>query len=565
MRLRSLHVGVFIPVSMLVFSCVSAQPADILFTNGNIITLDPKVPQAEAIAVRQERILAVGSRAEIEKLRGERTEVVDLERRTVVPGLIDAHEHFPRIGKRVQQVFLDKTRSAAEALEIVKRELDKIPPGKWLIGQGWHTVSWKGGAYPDQEELSRISPNNPVFLVGMAGHAAWVNAKALELAGITSHTPDPPGGQILKHKDTGAPTGILLEEAQHLLSRLLPPETRESRKEDIRRSIATELRFGLTEVHDPGVDTETVGIYKELLAEGAFPLRLYVMLYVPDAGTLLDSYLKHPPEIGLGDHRLTIRCIKAYADGALGARGAALLEPYSDEPGTTGLIQNSEDELYRLIKKAGRAGYQVAIHAIGDRGNRNTLNAIERAEKELPGKELRVRIEHAQILSLSDIPRFASLSVIASMQPIHAIMDMGFAEARVGPKRIRGGYAWQSLLSSGARVAAGSDTPAFPVDYDNPLWGIHAAVTRQDAAGKPVGGWYPDQKVSRMDALKMYTLNAAYAAFEEDIKGSLSPGKLADLTVLSKDILTIPDAEIRSTAVVMTVIGGKVVYREHRD
>ena len=557
-----------IPLSVaccLIAACASQRRADeaaeVVFENGNFITLDPGAPQAEAVAVRGERIVAVGSREEIEKYRGDETEVVDLKGLTVVPGLIDAHEHFPRIGKRVQQVFLDETRSAAEALEIVKRELEKVPPGEWLVGQGWHTVTWNGSGYPNQEELSRISPDNPVYLVGMASHAAWVNAKALELAGISKDTPDPPGGKILKREDTGEPTGILLEEALDLVSPLLPPETRESRKEDIRRSIETALRFGLTGMHDAGSNAETVGIFKDLVAEGAFPFRLYVMLDVPDGGAVLDSYLEHPPEVGLGDHRLTIRCFKAYADGALGARGASLLEPYSDDAEATGLIQNSEDELTRVIEKAGGKGYQVAIHAIGDRGNRNTLNAVERAQKALPGKDLRVRIEHAQILSPSDIPRFASLSVIASMQPIHATMDMGFAETRVGPERIQGGYVWQSLLSSGARVAAGSDTPSFPVDYNNPLWGVHAAVTRQDAEGKPDGGWYGDQKVSRMDALRMYTLHPAYAAFEEDIKGSISPGKLADLTVLSKDILTIPEAEIRDTEVVMTVVGGKVVYR----
>jgi hypothetical protein len=552
-------------VSWLLFGCGSPRPveelAEVIFENGNFITLDPATPEAEAIAIRDERIVAVGSREKIEKYRGDETEVIDLQGRTVVPGLIDAHEHFPDIGKRVRQVFLDETRSVAEALEIVKRELEKVPPGEWLVGQGWHTVSWTGSDYPGEEELSRISPDNPVYLVGMASHAAWVNAKAIELAGITKDTPDPPGGQILKREDTGAPTGILLEEAMDLVSRLLPAKTRESRMEDIRRSIETALRFGLTGMHDAGVDSEIVGIYKELLAEGAFPFRLYVMLDVPDAGAVLDSYLEHPPEIGLGDHRLTIRCFKVYADGALGGRGAALLEPYSDDAKATGLIRNSEDELDRLIEKAGRAGYQVAVHAIGDRGNRNALNAVERAQKALPGRDLRVRIEHAQILSPADIPRFASLSVIASMQPIHATMDMGFAETRVGPERIQGGYVWQSLLSSGARVAAGSDTPSFPVVYNNPLWGIHAAVTRQDPEGKPEGGWYPDQKVSRMDALKMYTLHPAYAAFEEDIKGSISPGKLADLTMLSKDILTIPEAEIRDTEVVMTVLGGKVVYR----
>lgn len=557
--------GFLLSAACLIAACASPERAEVIFENGKFITLDPATPGAEAIAVRDERILAVGSREEIEKYRGEETEVIDLEGRTVVPGLIDAHEHFPQIGKRVRQVFLDETGSAAEALEIVKRELGRIPPGEWLVGQGWHTVSWGGGDYPDEEELSRISPDNPVFLVGMASHAAWVNAKALELAGITKDTPDPPGGKVLKRKENGAPTGILLEEAMDLVSRLLPPETRESRKEDIRRSIETALRFGLTGMHDAGSDPETVAIFNELVAEGAFPFRLYVMLDVPDAGAVLDSYLEHPPEMGLGGNRLSVRCFKAYADGALGARGAALLEPYSDDPEATGLVQNSEDELTRLIEKAGSKGYQVAIHAIGDRGNRNALNAVERAQRALPGKDLRVRIEHAQILSPADVPRFASLSVIASMQPIHATMDMGFAEARVGPERIQGGYAWKSLLSSGARVAAGSDTPAFPVAYNNPLWGIHAAVARQDARGKPEGGWYPGERVSRLDALKMYTLHPAYAAFEEDIKGSISQGKLADLTVLSKDILTVPEAEIRDTEVVMTVLGGKVVYRRSVD
>jgi hypothetical protein len=315
---------VLISTSCLLACCASPEPAEVIFENGKFITLDAGRPEAEAVAVRGGRFLAVGSREEIGKYRGEGTEVIDLIGATAVPGLIDAHEHFPHIGKRVQQVFLDETRSVEEALEIVKRELERTPKGEWLVGQGWHTVTWGGGDYPGKEELTRISPDNPVFLVGMASHAAWVNAKALELAGIAKDTPDPPGGQILKRKDTGEPTGILLEEAQELVSRLLPPETRESRKEDIRRSFSTALRFGLTGMHDAGVDSEIVSIYKELLAEDAFPFRLYAMLDVPDAGSVLDSYLEHPPSIGLGDHRLTVRCFKAYADGALGrARGGA--------------------------------------------------------------------------------------------------------------------------------------------------------------------------------------------------------------------------------------------------
>jgi predicted amidohydrolase YtcJ len=535
-------------------------PAELILQNGNVITVDPARPRAEAVAIKDGRILAVGSAEEVAKYRGPSTRILDLQGKTAMPGLIDGHLHFPRLGKRLKTLFLDKTRSVDEALAIVAREVQKLKPGEWLTGQGWHTVTWKQG-YPDNSGLNHLAPQNPVFLVGMASHAAWVNDLALERAGVTRDTPDPPGGQILRDPASGKPTGILLETAQDLVSRVMPPETRETRKADIRLSVETAARLGLTGIHDAGVGYEDIEIYKELLAEGAFDVRLYVMFLVPNAGPVLEGFVKNPPEVGLGDHRLTIRSIKAFADGALGARGAALLEPYSDSPGVTGLLQNSEEELYQLVTKAMKAGYQVAIHAIGDRGNRIALNAIERAQKALPGRDPRHRIEHAQILSPEDMPRFAGLGVLPSMQPIHATMDMGFAEARVGPQRIRGGYAWGSLVSSGARIVASSDTPSFPVDYSNPLWGIHAAVTRQDQDGQPPGGWYPEEKVSRLDALKMYTVNAAYAAFEEDIKGTLAPGKLADITVLSRDILSIPEREILETRVLMTILGGKIVYQ----
>jgi len=286
------------------------------------------------------------------------------------------------------------------------------------------------------------------------------------------------------------------------------------------------------------------------------------MFLVPDGGKVLHEFIKHPPEIGLGNQKLTLRCIKVFVDGALGARGAALLEPYSDSPEDTGLIRNSEEEIYKVVSKSMKAGYQVAIHAIGDRANRIALNAIETALKESPTPDHRMRIEHAQILSSEDIPRFAKLEIIPSMQPIHCPMDMGFTEVRVGPKRVKGAYVWKSLIEGGSKIAAGADTPAFPVDYTNPLWGIYAAITRQDNKGNPLGGWYPEQKVSRLDALKMYTINAAYASFEEDIKGSLKPGKLADLTILSKDIMSIPAQEILETEVLMTVIGGKIFYQK---
>lgn len=538
------------------------EKATLILTDGNIITVDSEFPKAESIAIKDDKIIALGSTREIEKYKGEQTEIIDLKGKTVVPGLIDAHMHFPELGKRVKQLYLDKTKNVEEALAIVKEEVKKAKPGEWITGMGWHTSYWKTNVYPDNSELNKISPYNPVFLIGMASHAAWINDKALKLAGITKDSPDPLGGQIIRNPKTGEPTGILLEKAQDLITRLFSAETHDTKKAYIKLSIQTALSLGLTGIHDAGVGYDIIKIYKELLEDDKLPLRLYVMFLVPDGGEVLDKHIENAPEIGLGNNYLTFRCIKVFVDGALGARGAALLSPYSDSPGDTGLIRNSEEEIYKVVSKSMRAGYQVAIHAIGDRGNRIALNAIEKAQKEVTPKDARIRIEHAQILAPQDIPRFVELGIIPSMQPIHCTMDTGFAEARVGTKRLKGAYAWKTLLSTGVKIAAGSDTPAFPVDYSNPLWGIYAAVTRQNNQGQPQGGWYPEEKVNRLAALKMYTLNAAYAAFEENIKGTLTPGKLADITVLSGDILTIPEPEILQTEVLMTIVGGKIVYQK---
>jgi hypothetical protein len=546
----------------------SAEQATLILTNGNIITLNAKNPKAETIAIKEDKILALGKNNEIEKYKGDKTKIIDLQGKTVLPGLIDAHMHFPLLGMRLKQLYLDNTKSVEEALAIISKEVKKAQPGEWITGRGWHTVYWNMKEYPDNSGLNEIAPNNPVFLVGMATHAAWVNDKALQLAGITKDTPNPPGGEIVKNPDTGRPTGILLEKALELVTKILPSEkyfstfVEDVKEENIKLSIQTALKLGLTEVHDAGVGYNIIKAYKNLLDKDKLNLRLYVMFRVPDGGEILDEYIAQPPQIGLGNHKLTLRCIKVFVDGALGARGAAMLEPYSDSPEDMGMIRNDEEQIFQVVSKSMRAGYQVAMHAIGDRGNRIALNAIERALKDVPTEDQRMRIEHAQILSLEDVPRFAQLGIIASMQPIHCPMDMGFTELRVGPERVKGAYNWKSLLDSGAAIAGGSDVPAFPVDYTNPLWGIYAAATRQDNDGNPPGGWYPDEKVSRMDALKMYTINAAYAAFEEDIKGSLAPGKLADITVISQDILSIPEREILDTEVLMTIVGGQIVYQK---
>jgi len=551
-------------IFFIAMACQSSRPkqgtADLVLINGNIITLEEKSPKVEALAVKGDRLIILGTNQEILKVKGTQTKVIDLGGKTVIPGLIDSHLHLPLLGMGLKKIYLDKAADYQQVLEIIEEVLKKAKPGQWIMGSGWHTANWKNKEFPDNGELNKISQENPVFLSGMATHAALVNKKALALAGINKDTPDPEGGRILHDPGSREPTGLLLEKAQQLVTRIFPQETHSTRKENILLSIQTALKMGLTSIHDPGEDADTIRIYKELLKENALNIRLYVMFLIPGDGDLLERIIRNKPEIDLGNNRLTLRSIKFLIDGALGARGAALLSSYSDKKGEMGLVAVPEDEIFSIVKKCLSAGYQVAMHAIGDRANRMALDASERAQREVRSADPRLRIEHAQILALDDIPRFSRLGMIASMQPIHCLMDMAFAEFRVGTERMKGAYAWKSLMESGTVIAGGSDVPDFPVEYSNPLWGIYSAVTRQDLEGKPEGGWYPGQRVSRLEALKMYTIHAAYAAFEENLKGSLAPGKLADLTVLSHDLMSIPEREIPKIEVLATILGGKIVY-----
>jgi len=535
----------------------AAKKADLIFKNANIITMDEKNPRAQAIAIRGDKILAVGSNQQIERFRGKGTEVLDLEGKTVVPGLIDAHMHLISLGKSLSILNFVGTSSLDEILKMVKGRVEKVKPGEWILGRGWDQNDWPIKEFPTRWDLDKVAPQNPVYLTRICGHMVWVNSKVLEMAGITKETKAPEGGKVIYDPSTGEPTGVFVDQAIDLVERVLPPPTYQQKKEYAKRAIQECLRVGLTEVHDASVDLEMVKIYKELLREGNLPLRLYLMLRGP--GREVEAYLEKGPEIGLGDHRLTIRAIKLFADGSLGSRGAALLEPYSDDPGNRGLITINPDTAYGIMVRALERGFQVCTHAIGDSANRMVLNLIEKALKEHPKKDHRFRIEHAQVIAPEDIPRFAQLGVIPSMQPIHCTSDMYWAEERLGPERVKGAYAWRSLLDTGVRIPGGSDAP---VESVNPLWGIYAAVTRQDHKGWPEGGWHPEQKVSREEALRMFTLDAAYGAFEEKIKGSLEKGKLADLTVLSKDIMTVPAPEILQTEVLMTVVGGRIVFEK---
>ena len=536
----------------------AAQTADLVFINGNVITVDERNPRAEAVAIEGARILAVGSNAEIEALRVADTRVIDLEGKTVVPGLVDGHLHFAGLGAdRGNALDLADAASEADAAELVRRLAQRMEPGQWITGSGWHTGNWPGEAWPTKATLDEVAPNNPVFLGGMHSHASWANSLALEAAELDAGTPDPSGGKLMRDEATGQLTGVLIEDAQRILRSIVPAGARESLKDRIRKSIQLSLSYGFTGAHDMGTNLPTVQAYKELINEGDFPFRLNAIPRVLNAGEILDQILAEGPLVGYGDHRLTVRGVKVSIDGALGARGAALMQPYSDEPGNIGVIRVPYDQLYYIVEKSLAAGFNVAIHAIGDRGNKLALDAVEQALSVHPVANHRIRIEHAQIVQLDDLPRLAELEILASMQWMHATLDMPWAETRVGPERIRGGYAWRTLLNMGTRLVGGSDEGARRF---SPFMGIHAAVTRQDASGLPDTGWYPDQKLTRFEALKSYTIDAAYASFEEDVLGSLTPGKYADLVVLSKDIMTVPPSEILETEALITMVGGEIVF-----
>jgi predicted amidohydrolase YtcJ len=546
-----------------------SEMADTIFLNGNIYTVNPKMPHAEALAVRGDRIVYVGTNEGAARYKASHTQVVELEGKTIIPGLIDAHGHFISLGESLQHLSFVDTRSFEEIVAMVGQKVRTTPRDEWILGRGWDQTRWLVKEFPDHHVLSAISPANPVWLSRVDGHAAVGNAEAMRIAGITRATKDPEGGRIVRDEKTGEPTGVFIDNAKSLVERHIPSLSRDQIKRAALLAVKKCLADGLTEVHDAGVDMETIEAYKELIDQGNFDFRIYAMIGIPEApidpsnpspySAALGSYLKSGPKlIGYGGHRLTVRSIKIIADGALGSRGAAMMEPYSDDPKNIGLILTPQEAIYFWAKQATDGGFQVNTHAIGDRANRIWLDTVARLEKENPKvMELRLRDEHAQIVSLSDIPRFAQLHVLPSMQPTHCSSDMRWAEQRVGPERIKGAYAWRSLLKTGVRIPAGSD---FPVEDPNPLWGFYAAITRQDQEGSPAGGWRPQERMTREEALRAFTIDAAYAAFEETIKGSLEAGKLADFVVLSTDIMKIEPRLLLVTEVEKTYLGGKLVY-----
>ena len=534
------------------------RPADLVLTNGRIYTVDVTRPLATSIAVRAGRIVFVGSDTEARALAGKATRIVDLRGNTVVPGLIDAHAHLLGLGTSLRTVDLVGTTSYEEVVARVVAWAKTVGPGEWIVGRGWDQTRWPGAAFPTHDALSRAVPNNPVALSRVDGHALLANARAMELARVTASTLDPSGGRIIRSA-SGAPTGVLVDTAEELIGKAIPAASATEKRKAILAAIAECNRYGLVGIHDAGQDASTIRIYEALAAEGRFNLRNYVMLSDPGStsAALKNSYFARGPRRALYNGRLWIRAIKLYSDGALGSRGAALLAPYSDEPSNSGLLVSEPRHIAAMAELGLARGFQINVHAIGDRGNRIALDGFESALRRYPRADHRFRVEHAQVISPEDIPRFARLGVIPSMQATHQTSDMRWAETRVGPQRIRGAYAWRSLLNTGVVIPNGTD---FPVEEVNPLLTFHAAVTRQDPAGAPPGGWFPDQKMTREEALQSMTIWPAYAGFQEAVMGSITPGKYADFVVLDRDIMRVPDDDILKARVLSTWIGGKPVY-----
>ena len=534
----------------------SSSPADTIYINGHVVTMDTKDPEVEAFAVSQGKILSIGTSEEIASAYPE-AGVVDLERKTVMPGIIESHGHLLSLGQSFLELNVEGIEAPLQVILKVKEKVEDTPAGEWITGWGWDDGAWAKN-YPTNEELSAISPENPVYLRGLHGFACWANAKALSVAGINKDTQNPENGEILKDPITGRPTGILANEAQDLLTRHIPPMTVSQMEKALKLAIHECVKYGLTSIHEARTTTKMLEAFHSLKDKGELRSRIYVMLDWTEKD-LIEVYYQSGPVLD-PENMLTIRCIKIFVDGALGSRGAAMLEPYSDAPGKQGLIVTPEDEVFRLTSRALKNGLQVAIHAIGDYANRLTLTAFQRALDENPEvKDHRIRLEHAQVVALEDIPKFAPLGVVLSMQPPHATSDMPWAETRVGPERIKGAYAWRSFLDSGVHMTLNSDFPGETLD---PFFGMYAAMTRQTAEGEPEGGWYPEQCLLRDEVLRAYTVEAAYSGFEEKLKGRISPGMLADFIVLSGDILHIPIQDFLKVKVEQTYLGGELIY-EH--
>ncbi len=549
--------------------------ADLILLHGKIWTGEPYAPpgtkplpakMADAVAILDGRFLAVGGDREIEAYIGPNTKVVDLQGRFAVPGLIDGHAHFMQGGFQLLEIDLKNARNEDEFERRIAAKVKSLPPGRWLLGGDWDEQAWPSGQLPTRAMIDRVTPRNPVFISRYDGHSALANSLALKTAGVSKQTPDPPGGVIVRDSDTGEPTGVLKDNAQDLVTRIIPPPTEVEFEEALRAALKEAARGGLTSVQNITVGSDSpngsftgeIELLRRAKREGWLTCRLYEIIPIADWQRLADAGISRE----MGDDLIKLGAVKAFADGSLGSSTAWMFDPLDDQPRNRGLsmpILNPPSKMEGIVRQCDKARIQLAVHAIGDRAVAEMLDIYTKAGGDQPGA-YRFRIEHAQHMRPEDFARFAKLGVIASMQPYHAIDDGRWAEKRLGRERARWSYAWKSVLDAGASLSFGSDWPVAPLD---PLLGIYAAVTRATLDGKHPEGWFPEERLTVEQALRAYTQGCAYAAFEEKEKGTIAPGKLADLAVLSDDLFAIPPEQIRDARVMMTIVGGKVVYEEN--
>tara|TARA_B100000131_G_scaffold322041_1_gene374671 strand:- start:4894 stop:6582 length:1689 start_codon:yes stop_codon:yes gene_type:complete len=554
-----------LPLILLLIGC-ETEKADMIIHNGTIYTMNDLMPTTESVAIRNGKIIALGKYRDLDDLITPRTKIINLNGAMMTPGLIEGHGHFYGLGLAKMQLDLSTAESYAELVSMVADAIDRSTPGEWILGRGWHQSKWSDNAdsfikgFQTHDSLSKISPNNPVWLKHASGHAGFANQKAMDIAGVSSETEFGFGGEIIKDL-SGNPTGVFNERAQGLISKHV--DTNLGKDSDLRAielAVKTCLENGITSFHDAGTGNKTITTLRSAIDKKLLKVRVYAMLTSRDT-SLLNQWYKKGPEIGTGNDFLTIRSIKLNADGALGSRGAWLIDEYTDRPGHFGMATQSMDYVYKVAKNGIQNGFQVNSHAIGDRANREILDQYEKVFNEFPklSKDHRWRIEHAQHIDPKDIPRFGSLKVIASIQGIHMSSDRPWAINRLGQKRIvESAYVWRDLINHGAILINGSDVPVEPID---PIASFYASTTRKTLKGLPSSGYEPEQKMTRIEAMKSYTINAAYGAFEEKLKGSIEIGKYADFAVFSQNLITVPDDKILETKILYTIVNGKIEYQ----
>ena len=545
----------FVIVLFFGFSCADSTKKTVYYNASGYTIESDSLLSFSTLVVDGQKVFAVGGDDLASKyLDMPSVTVFDLEGKTLLPGIIDAHGHVMGLGFQELQINLAGITSLQGTLQELKEYAEANPELEWIIGRGWNQTLWEENRFPTAADLDQVIPDRPVWLSRVDGHAGWANTKAIQLAQVSTDTPDPVGGKIIR--DTrGRPTGVFIDAAEGYVQTVVPESTREEQTLALNAALSLLSSYGVTSVHDAGVGVETWELYKDFAEQRKLRTRIYGM--ISGAGSVFDQLSSEGPIQSLYDDRLALRSVKLYSDGALGSRGAALIEDYHDDPGNKGLLFIDQEEMNLMVEKVVSKGYQANIHAIGDAANRQVLDALGYAQQLYPREDQRNRIEHAQIVALEDIVRFKDLDIIASMQPTHATSDKNMAEDRVGPQRIKGAYAWQSFLRQGTVVASGSD---FPVESANPFLGFYASITRKDIQGNPLSGWYSNEAMDRVQTLKSFTIDAAFAGFQEDVLGSLEPGKWADFIIIDQDIMMVPDSMLWQTKVLETWVAGEKVF-----